>query len=134
MRSNSENYRKAQESLNALAKELDPADEISEFGVMMGELNGVLNGVFPESKIYATANLSDPDNVLLPSFSVEMSSNIRTCVSNHGAEIIRAAVFGLLRFRQQWLRKKVRMMLQSEFSLLGLKSQEYIYTPVQQTR
>lgn len=66
MRGNSENYRKAQESLNALAKELDPADETSEFGVMMGELNGVLSGVFPESKIYATADLSDPDNVLLP--------------------------------------------------------------------
>ncbi|MDU7883861.1 MAG: AAA family ATPase [Klebsiella michiganensis] len=68
VRGNSENYRKAQESLNALAKELDPADETSEFGVMMGELNGVLSGVFPESKIYAMADLSDPDNVLLPSF------------------------------------------------------------------
>ncbi|MCV8166937.1 hypothetical protein ODQ85_25370, partial [Escherichia coli] len=59
------------ESLNALAKELDPADETSEFGVMMGELNSVLSGVFPESKIYATADFSDPDNVLPPSFSVK---------------------------------------------------------------
>ena len=71
VRGNSENYRKAQESLNALAKELDPADETSEFGVMMGELNSVLSGVFPESKIYATADFSDPDNVLPPSFSVK---------------------------------------------------------------
>lgn len=106
VRSNSDNYRRAQESLNALARELNPADEASEFGVMMGELNGVLSGVFPESKIYATADLSDPDNVLVPSFSIEMSSNIRTCVSNQGTGMVRAAVFGLLRFRQQWLRKK----------------------------
>ncbi|ODL83275.1 ATP-dependent nuclease [Serratia marcescens] len=106
VRSNSDNYRRAQESLNALARELNPADETSEFGVMMGELNGVLSGVFPESKIYATADLSDPDNVLVPSFSIEMSSNIRTCVSNQGTGMVRAAVFGLLRFRQQWLRKK----------------------------
>lgn len=134
VRGNSDNYRKAQESLNALAKELDHADESSEFGVMMGELNSVLSGIFPGSKIYDTADLSDPDNVLLLSFSVEMSSNIRTCVSNQGNGMIRAAVFGLLRFRQQWLRKKVRLMMQPEVLLLGLKNQRFIYTLAQKIR
>ncbi|MCV4691470.1 hypothetical protein OFC38_35540, partial [Escherichia coli] len=76
------------------------------FGIMMGELNKVLCGVFPESKIYAFADLSNPDTALSPTFSIEMSSNIRTTVSNQGTGMVRAAVFGLLRFRQEWLRKR----------------------------
>lgn len=129
VRSNSENYKKAQESLNALAKELNPADENSEFGLMMGELNGVLSGVFPESKIYATADLSDPDNVLVPSFSIEMSSNIKTCVANQGTGMIRAAVFGLLRFRQQWLKKKVRNEVDTRTLIIGFEEPEIYLHP-----
>lgn len=106
VRSSSTNYSRAQECLNELAKELNPSDEKSEFGIMMGELNKVLCGVFPESKIYASADLSNPDTALSPSFSIEMSSNIRTTVSNQGTGMVRAAVFGLLRFRQAWLKKR----------------------------
>ncbi|EFP2880433.1 AAA family ATPase [Salmonella enterica] len=106
VRGGSDNYKRAQECLNELAKELNPSDEKSEFGIMMGELNKVLCGVFPESKIYAFADLSNPDTALSPTFSIEMSSNIRTTVSNQGTGMVRAAVFGLLRFRQEWLRKR----------------------------
>lgn len=106
VRSNSANYKQAQECLNELARELNPADGNSEFGKMMSQLNSVLCGVFPESKIYATADLSNPDTALSPTFSIEMSSNVRTSVANQGTGMVRAAVFGLLRFRQQWLRKK----------------------------
>ncbi|WP_221179017.1 ATP-dependent nuclease [Pseudomonas chlororaphis] len=35
-----------------------------------------------------------------------MSSNIRTSVANQGTGMVRAAVFGLLRFRQQWLKRR----------------------------
>ncbi|MGQ8845415.1 ATP-dependent nuclease [Serratia sp. TSA_7] len=106
VRGSSANYQRAQECLNELAKELNPSDEKSEFGIMMGELNKVLCGVFPESKIYASADLSNPDTALSPSFAIEMSSNIRTTVSNQGTGMVRAAVFGLLRFRQAWLKKR----------------------------
>ncbi|MDC6110151.1 ATP-dependent nuclease [Serratia rubidaea] len=106
VRGTSANYKRAQECLNELAKELNPSDEKSEFGIMMGELNKVLCSVFPESKIYASADLSNPDTALSPSFSIEMSSNIRTTVSNQGTGMVRAAVFGLLRFRQAWLKKR----------------------------
>lgn len=101
----SQNYKNAQASLNLLVKELDPADADSEFGKMMAELNTVLSGVFPESRIYAAADLSSPE-ALVPNFAIEMSSNIRTNVANQGTGMVRAAVFGLLRFRQQWLRKR----------------------------
>lgn len=101
----SENYKDAQTYLTLLSKELDPSDQTSEFGKMMTELNLVLGGVFPESKLFASADLSGPE-ALTPSFSIEMSSNIRTTIANQGTGMVRAAVFGLLRFRQQWARKR----------------------------
>ncbi|UUT22431.1 ATP-dependent endonuclease [Pseudomonas sp. T8] len=105
VRESSANYKDAQQCLSLLAKELDPGDANSEFGKMMTELNTVLGGVFPESRIYASADLSSPD-ALVPTFAIEMSSNIRTSVANQGTGMVRAAVFGLLRFRQQWLKRR----------------------------
>lgn len=106
VREKSLNYQNAQAHLNELAKELNPEDKDSEFGKMIFDLNEVLASIFPESKLHATADLSDPDKVLKPSFSVEMSSNIRTTVENQGSGIVRAAAFGMLRFRQKWLSQK----------------------------
>lgn len=105
VRETSEHFKTAQHSLNLLAKELDPSDAASEFGKMMLELNKVLSGVFPESRIFASADLSGPES-LNPVFAIEMSSNIRTSIANQGTGMVRAAVFGLLRFRQQWLKKR----------------------------
>lgn len=106
VRENSENFKSAQEFLDKLAEELDPSDDESEFGKMMSELNKVLTSVFPESKLHATTDLSDPQTSLKPIFDVEMSSNIRTPVDNQGTGMVRAAVFGMLRFRQKWLSQK----------------------------
>lgn len=102
----SENYNKAQEYLNKLVAELDPEDGDSEFGKMIIELNAVLASVFPESQLHATANLSDPNTALRPTFNVEMSSNVRTAVAHQGSGMIRAAAFGMLRFRQKWLSRR----------------------------
>jgi predicted ATP-dependent endonuclease of OLD family len=106
VREKSLNYQNAQIHLDKLAKELNPEDKNSEFGKMICDLNAVLASVFPESKLHATADLSDPDKVLKPSFNVEMSSNIRTTVENQGSGMVRAAAFGMLRFRQKWLSQK----------------------------
>ena len=106
VRESSDNFKSAQEYLDKLAEELDPSDDDSEFGKMMIELNNVLGSVFPDSKLHASTDLSDPTKVLKPSFNVEMSSNIRTPVQNQGTGMVRAAVFGMLRFRQKWLSKK----------------------------
>ena len=105
VRENSEHFKNAQIHLDNLAKELDPTDDNSEFGKMMDELNNVLSSVFPDSKLHATTSLSDPSS-LKPSFIVEMSSNIKTSVDNQGTGMVRAAVFGMLRYRQLWLSKK----------------------------
>lgn len=106
VREKSLNYQNAQIHLDKLAKELNPEDKNSEFGKMITDLNTVLASVFPDSKLHATADLSDPDKVLKPSFNVEMSSNIRTTVENQGSGMVRAAAFGMLRFRQRWLSQK----------------------------
>lgn len=106
VRGASENYNKAQEYLNKLVAELDPEDGDSEFWKMIIELNAVLASVFPESQLHATANLSDPNTALKPTFNVEMSSNVRTAVAHQGSGMIRAAAFGMLRFRQKWLSRR----------------------------
>jgi len=106
VRGTSRNYQEAQRFLNELAKELDPSDVTSEFGKMIIELNAIIANVFPESKIHARADLSDPDKSLKPTFTVELSSNIRTPIEHQGAGMVRSAVFGILRFRQKWLSKK----------------------------
>lgn len=106
VRESSDNYLQAQKYLNELAKELDPEDTNSEFGKMIGELNTVLTSVFPDSLLHATTDLSDPDKALKPTFKVEMSSNVRTPVAHQGSGMVRAAAFGMLRFRQKWLSQK----------------------------
>lgn len=106
VRGASKNYAQAQEYLDKLAQELDPEDSDSEFGKMITELNAVLASVFPDSQLHATASLSDPKTALKPTFNVEMSSNVRTPVSHQGSGMIRAAAFGMLRFRQKWLSKR----------------------------
>lgn len=106
VRESSDNYAKAQEFLNELAKELNPEDHDSEFGKMISELNEVLTSVFPDTKIHATTDLTDPNTALKPTFTVEMSSNIRTPVNYQGTGMVRAAAFGMLRFRQKWLSKR----------------------------
>ena len=103
VRASSKNYTEAQKHLNELAKELDPVDEKSEFGRMIIDLNKVLSSVFPDSQLHAKAVLSDPSTAIKPSFSVELSSNVRTLVSHQGSGMVRAAAFGILRFRQKWL-------------------------------
>ncbi len=103
VRDQSDNYTEAQKYLDELSKELDPSDADSEFGKMMIELNKVLSNVFPDSELHATADLSDPKKALVPSFEIAMSSNIQTPVSHQGTGMVRSAVFGMLRFRQQWL-------------------------------
>ena len=106
VREQSENYKKAQEYLNKLSEELDPTDSDKEFGKMMSGLNGVISEIFPLAKINATANLSDPDTALKPTFDITMSSNVSTPINYQGTGMIRAAVFSLLRFRKQWEERK----------------------------
>lgn len=106
VRERSDNYHQAQIYLNNLSKELDPEDGASEFGQMISELNGILSSVFPDSQLHATTDLSDPGKALKPTFTVEMSSNVRTPITHQGSGMVRAAAFGMLRFRQKWLSKK----------------------------
>lgn len=106
VRETSDNFKEAQRYLDELSKELDPEDSDSEFGKMMTDLNTVLASVFPNSELHATTNLSDPTKVLKPSFDVEMSSNVKTNVEYQGTGMVRAAVFGMLRFRQKWISQR----------------------------
>lgn len=106
VRNQSENYKQAQIFLNNLAAELDPSDKDSQFGVMMEGLNTILNSVFPQSRITANADLSDPNKVLTPFFDIKMWSNVETPVEYQGTGLIRSAIFALLKYRQEWLSRR----------------------------
>lgn len=101
VRNKSENFKNAEVFLNKLSAELDPSDETSDFGKLMSSLNQVLDSVFPESSIMAKADLSKADDSIKAIFNINMKSNIITPISHQGTGAIRAAVFGLLLFRQQ---------------------------------
>lgn len=102
VRDASTHYAQAQSHLNSLATEMDPTDDNSDFGQLLTQLNTVMSGVFPESSVHVQANLSNPDDVLVPQFDVELESNVRTSIKHQGTGVIRAAVFSLLRFRKMW--------------------------------
>lgn len=99
IKESSVNYQKAKEFLEKLSKELDPSDETTEISKMIRDLNTVVSEVFPNAGISAVANLSDADKVIVPSFDVEMSSNISTVASLQGTGLIRSTVFALLRYK-----------------------------------
>lgn len=106
VRDGSDNFHKAQKFLNNLEKEMDPNDNESDFGKMMIELNDVLGGVFPNSKIHVNADLSDPNKALKPQFNISMSSNVITPVDYQGTGMVRTAVFALLRYQRIWEEKR----------------------------
>lgn len=100
VREASPNYQNAKAALELLEAEMDPNDTTKEFGVMMQELNDIVDSVFPNSKIDVKANLSSKE-ALKPQFEVEMESNIKTKVEHQGTGMIRSVVFALLRYRKQ---------------------------------
>ena len=102
VRSDSSNYQEAQRYLNLLAEELDPTNTASDFYALMQNLNSVLSGVFPDSEIHARADLSNPDKNIKATFDIQMKSNVLTPISHQGTGTVRAAVFGLLRYRKIW--------------------------------
>ncbi len=99
VRKESTNYQQAQLYLDKLARELDPEDTETEFGVMMGELNGILDGVFSGIGLRARAELNNADSAIKPTFSISMVSNIPTPVEMQGTGVVRSTVFALLRYK-----------------------------------
>lgn len=131
VRDKSENYKRAQEFLNLLATELNPNDSNQEFGKMMIEVNSTLHNVFPESALHVNTILSNPDNSIVPSFTVEMSSNVRTPTDKQGMGTIRSAVFALLRFRESFL-ERTKSDVEDNFArtlLIGFEEPEIYLHP-----
>ena len=96
----SEHFKKAQEHLDLLAKELDPTQSNSDASKMIGGINDVLEEIFPGAGFEANATLSKADS-LKPSFGVQMYSNITTDAKLQGTGLVRSAVFALLRYKNE---------------------------------
>ena len=122
VRAASPNYQNALAALELLEAEMDPDDPTKDFGIMMQELNTVVDSVFPQSKIDVKANLSSKD-ALKPKFEIEMESNIRTKVDYQGTGMIRSVVFALLRYRKQ------RENVNSNDIIIGFEEPELFLHP-----
>ena len=127
VREKSENYKKAQEYLNKLARELDPTDENTEISKMIGELNRIISDVFPHTGISAAANLSDADKVIKPAFDIQMSSNVATPSNLQGTGLIRSTVFALLRYKA--LRDNKKDEVSDRQLIIGFEEPEIYLNP-----
>ena len=127
VREKSENYKKAQEYLNKLAKELDPTDESTEISKMIKELNAIISDVFPHTGISAEANLSDADKVIKPAFDIQMSSNVATPSNLQGTGLIRSTVFALLRYKA--LRDNRKDKINDRQLIIGFEEPEIYLHP-----
>ena len=107
VRTQSENYKIAQDYLTRLASELDPNDNETNFGKLLEDLNNMTHRLFPDSAVHVTASLDEPEKSIKPQFGVEMESNVRTPVDYQGHGMIRATVFQLLRYMQDFANRNM---------------------------
>lgn len=105
VRQQSPNYQEAIKYLKELQKEFDPQDSTTEFGKMINDLNHVIQGVFPSANLSASAILTGTDS-LKPAYGIELGSNINTKPQYQGTGQLRAAVFALLRYKEERDKKK----------------------------
>ncbi|MGL5753697.1 MULTISPECIES: ATP-dependent nuclease [Bacteria] len=102
----SRGFAKLSDALKELEQEMNFQDSTTDYHKMITQLNKELDKVFPTAKINAIANLSDSDKILKPQFEISLSSNVETSVSQQGTGMIRASVFSILKFREQWLKER----------------------------
>lgn len=107
IKSTSDNYRQAQHYLSLLANEFASDDPNSPLKGLIDNLNGVINGVFPGAKLEASTTF-DYDDALSPKYDIRLGSNISTKPEYQGTGQIRAAVFGLLKYKETHDREKGR--------------------------
>lgn len=127
VREKSDNYKMAQEYLNKLAQELNPADDTTEVSKMIGEINTIISEVFPHTGITAEANLSDANKVIKPIFDIQMSSNVSTPSKLQGTGLIRSTVFALLRYKA--LRDNQRGEVRNRQLIIGFEEPEIYLHP-----
>ena len=129
VRNESENFKEAQKYLNLLSHELDATDENTEFGKMIGEIDGIISDVFPSTKIYATTSLSDANKAIQPEFNIEIYSNVKTPVQFQGTGVIRSAVFALLRYKNTRDLRKIQNGEYVRPLLIGFEEPELYLHP-----
>lgn len=127
IRESSENYKEAQKYLDKLSQELDPEDTSTEISKMIVELNDIVSEIFPGTGITTSANLSDADSVIKPTFRIEMNSNIATPANLQGTGLIRSTVFALLRYKS--LRDNRKNKSETRPLIIGFEEPEIYLHP-----
>ncbi|WP_103865720.1 ATP-dependent endonuclease [Aquimarina sp. I32.4] len=102
----SESFEKVKKYFGQLEKEVDTGNIETEFGKLMVNVNKTIKNIFPDSEILAKVNLSNPGDFLTPKYDIKLGSNIMTNVSYQGTGMIRSTAFSLLKFREDWRKKR----------------------------
>ena len=126
VREESPNYQKTVEALSELEKEMDTTDPTTKFGMLMSELNRVVDSVFHKASINVETELTKPDN-LKAKFSASLTSNVKTPIDRQGTGLIRATVFALLRYNKQ--REERQTEHKSRGIIIGFEEPELFLHP-----
>lgn len=95
----SETYQSIKENLKKLSGELDATNENTEIYKLVNDLNIVASEVFSVANVNVKSNLNDANDVIKPTFNIDISTNVKTPVEYQVAGTIRSIVFALLRYR-----------------------------------
>lgn len=106
---------------------MDPEDASTEISKMIVELNDIVSEIFPGTGITTSANLSDADSVIKPTFRIEMNSNIATPANLQGTGLIRSTVFALLRYKS--LRDNRKNKSETRPLIIGFEEPEIYLHP-----
>lgn len=98
----SETYQSIKENLKKLSGELDATNEDTEIYKLVNDLNIVDSEVFSAANVNVKSNLNDANDandVIKPTFNIDISTNVKTPAEYQGAGTIRSILFALLRYR-----------------------------------
>lgn len=67
--------------MKKLSGELDATNEDTEIYKLVNDLNTVASEVFSAANVNVKSNLSDANDVIKPTFNIDISTNVKTPVS-----------------------------------------------------
>lgn len=122
----SETYQLIKDNLKKLSGELDATNEDTEIYKLVNDLNTVASEVFSAANVNVKSNLSDANDVIKPTFNIDISTNVKTPVEYQGAGTIRSIVFALLRYRAK---RDITMSGKQQSLIIGFEEPEIYLHP-----
>lgn len=95
-----------QEKLNELETQMNPSTEGSLIKKLTGDVNKIIDSVFPSCGIAIKPNLQNLSDILKPKYEVSLFSNVSTRIDKQGTGLIRTTAFAMLRYHTSLRKEK----------------------------